>query len=83
MTHRLSTDELGRKKYLEYIVKFNQELIPTQISRPFKLTNSCIEFVTVMMEDGNGNIKIGVTEMDEIPYIMTFDKDELFNTIGL
>lgn len=83
MTHRLSTDELGRKKYLEYVVKFNQDLMPTQISRPFKMTNSDIEFVTVMFEDGHGNIKIGVTEMDETPYLMTFDKDGLFNAIGL
>ena len=83
MTHRLSTDEFGRKMYLEYIVKFNQDLMPTQISRPFKMTDSAIEFVTVMLEDGNGNLTIGVTEMDETPYLMTFNKDELFNMIGL
>lgn len=82
LTHRLSEDELGRKKYLEYIVMFNRDLMPTRFSRPFKLTGSSIEFVTTMMEH-DGKLLIGVTEMDDTPYIMQFDKEELFNMIGL
>lgn len=83
LTHKLGEDELGRKKYLEYIAKFNRDLMPVAISRPFKLTDSAIEFVTTMIELPNGKLLIGVTEMDDRPYAMTFDKCELFNSICL
>lgn len=82
LTHRLSTDELGRKKYLEYIVMFNRDLMPIRISRPFKLTGSSIEFVTTMIEQ-DGKLLVGVTSMDDTPLMLKFDKETLFNTIEL
>jgi hypothetical protein len=49
-------------------------LTPVAISRPFKLTDSSIEFVTTMLECGDGRLLVGVTEIDERPLAMTFDR---------
>ena len=72
ITHRLVFDERGRKRYINYLVEYNKDLSVRRVSRPFKLTQSNIEFVTTLLMRGD-KIIIGVTEMDETPWLMVFD----------
>jgi len=62
------------------MVKYDHHLKPVEISKPFKLTDDNIEFITYMAVDGE-NIVIGDTLMDERPEILTFDRDTIENAI--
>ena len=74
ITHKLAQDELGRKRYLNYFISFDDALSVRKISRPFKLCESNIEFVTTMVINGDKAI-VGVTEMDDTPMLMEFDRE--------
>lgn len=76
ITHKLDFDERGRKRYSNFLVEYNADLSIRKISSPFKFFNSNIEFVTTMLELPNNEIAIGVTEMDDRPMMMIFDKVE-------
>ena len=65
------------KTYVNYLVKYGNDLSVQWISRPFKLTGSEIEFVTEMKLLPDNEILIGVTENDAIPRAMVFDLDVL------
>ena len=80
ITHKLDFDEYKRKRYNNFIVEYNKDLSVRRISKPFKLTNSNIEFVTALMI-GDGKMTIGVTELDETPFIMEFDKEDFVSKI--
>lgn len=73
ITHNLTEDELGRKRYINYFVEYNADLSVRRISKPFKLCESNIEFVTTMHLAGN-KMLVGCTEMDDTPMILEFDK---------
>lgn len=78
--HRLTEGEYGRKVYLNYFVKYDRNLRPSRISKPFKLTDENIEFITTMnmTED---SIVIGNTVMDETPEVMTFSRSTIDRAI--
>lgn len=81
ITHSLEIDRSnGHKCYYNYLVPYGHDLSPVVFSKPFKLTNDEIEFVTTMISDGD-DIHIGVTECDCIPYLMTFDKAAFFHAV--
>lgn len=80
ITHKLSFDDKGRKIYQNRIVEYNKDLSVLRISKPFKLTNSNIEFVTTLLIQ-DGKMIIGVTEMDETPFIMEFDIDDIVSKV--
>ena len=65
------------KTYYNHLVTYSNDLCPVSISKPFKLTDSPIEFVTTMNEMPDNRIAIGVTAMDETPYVLVFDKKRL------
>jgi len=81
ITHRLTADERNRKRYINYIVEYNADLSVRWISRPFKLTESNIEFATALLELPSGEIAIGCTEMDDTPMLMVFDRDEFLDEV--
>ena len=81
ITHRVTADDYGRKRYVNYLTEYNADLSVGRISKPFKLCQSNIEFVTAMLEPPNGDIAVGVTEMDDTPMMMTFDKAELMQAV--
>lgn len=76
ITHKLTEDEHKRKRYLNYLVEYNEDLSVKGISRPFKLCDENIEFITTMDRLPNGELAIGVTEMDDTPRIMVFNEEE-------
>ena len=80
--HKLTKDEFGRKRYLNYFVKYSKCLVPTRISSPFKLCESNIEFVTTMLQQGD-SLLIGVTEADESPWLLEFNADELLGIVNM
>ena len=80
ITHKLIEDELGRKRYINFFVRYDQNLKPIHFSQPFKLCESNIEFVTVLFEQGD-DLVIGVTEMDDTPYLMRFNKRKMVNEL--
>lgn len=81
LTHKLVFDERKRKRYVNYLVEYNADLSVRRISKPFKLCQSNIEFVTAMLDIGNGAVVVGVTEFDEKPLAMVFDLHELSNMV--
>ena len=81
ITHKVIADDYGRKRYINYLVEYNTDLSVRRISKPFKLTDSNIEFVTVLLELPSGVIGVGVTEMDDKPLLMVFDRDEFLGEV--
>lgn len=77
ITHMLDYDELKRKRYNNFLVEYNKDLSVRRVSKPFKLSNATIEFITTFLELPNNEILIGVTEMDDTPMAFIFDKEEL------
>ena len=75
-------DQHKIKTYYNHFVKYDDNLLPVLFSRPFKLTNREIEFVTDLKLIGD-EVQIGVTENDDTPVVLTFDRGQLFNEIGL
>lgn len=66
------------KTYYNHFVKYDNNLLPVAFSRAFKLTNREIEFVTDLKFIGD-EVQIGVTENDDTPVVMTFEKNLLQN----
>lgn len=81
ITHKVISDKWGRKRYVNYLTEYNADLSVRRISKPFKLCQSNIEFVTAMLILPNGDIAVGVTEMDDKPMMMTFGKAELMKVL--
>lgn len=81
ITHKVTSDEWGRKRYVNYLTEYNADLSVRRISKPFKLTDSNIEFVTTLLELPNGDIAVGVTEMDDKPLMMIFDKTDFMKVL--
>lgn len=81
ITHKLDFDERKRKRYNNFLVEYNSDLSIRRISKPFKLCASNIEFVTTFLELPNDELFIGVTEMDEHPLGMIFDRKELVSKL--
>ena len=83
ITHRYFPGDRGRRTYENFVITYNEDFRPVHISNPFKFCEQPIEFVTTMVELPNGELAIGVTEMDDKPMVMVFDKaglmDALFN----
>lgn len=82
ITHKLVNDDLGRKRYLNYFVVYDEQFMPTMFSKPFKLCESNVEFITTMHIYGD-KMLIGVTEMDDTPMVMEFKRGELLGLLGL
>ena len=83
ITHKvIPPTETSLKTYVNYVVEYDRNLVPIRISKPFKLTDKPIEFVTALNEMPNGELVIGVTEMDETPFAMVFDKDEFLMKVN-
>ena len=82
IVHDLVPDEYGRKRYRNYIVNYNKDLSVRDISKPFKLTDSNIEFITTFMLDGE-DILIGDTIMDETPLLFRFNKAEFLELVNM
>ena len=80
ITHKLTHDEYGRKRYLNYFVLYDNALVPVKISEPFKTTPYNIEFITTLLLRGD-DIIIGTTEMDSKPMVQTYDRRELLDTL--
>jgi hypothetical protein len=80
VTHKLAQDDLGRKRYVNYFVQYNQDLSVRHISKPFKLCGSNIEFVTWIHISGS-RMLAGVTEFDELPMVMEFDCKRVFGEL--
>lgn len=78
--HRLVEGEYGRKVYLNHFVLYDHNLNPERISKPFKLTNENIEFITTLMVKGD-DIIIGSTVMDETPEVLTFSRTTIAREI--
>ena len=66
--HKLTKDEFGRKRYLNYFVEYSKHLVPTRISSPFKLCESNIEFITCLLRKGD-EWWIGDTSNDDTPFL--------------
>lgn len=81
ITHKVVSDEWGRKRYVNYLVEYNADLSIRRMSKPLKLCKSNIEFVTAMLDLPNGELAIGVTAMDETPLLMVFDKAEFLREV--
>ena len=82
ITHKvIPPTETSLKTYVNYVVEYDQNLVPIRISKPFKLTDKPIEFVTALNEMPNGELVIGDTIFDETPYAFIFDKEELFTSV--
>ena len=81
ITHKLTADERNRKRYINYIVEYNADLSVRRISKPFKFCESNIEFATALLPLPNGDIAAGVTEMDDTPLLMVFDKQEFLHEV--
>lgn len=79
IVHRLEKDAIGRKVYLNYVVEYSGDLSLKRISHPFKLSEFNIEFVTTLQPLPNGDVFIGVTEMDDHPMGMIFDRKALLS----
>lgn len=62
-------------------MKYDKNLCPVSISKPFKLTEKPIEFVTDLKVIGN-EVLIGVTENDDTPLLLRFDKDEFLSEVN-
>ena len=73
-------EERPIKTYVNYFAEYGNNLCPKKFSKAFKLCDSNIEFVTTMLELPNNELLIGVTEMDETPYAMIFDKDTILDS---
>lgn len=83
ITHKVvPASQTSIKTYWNYIVEYDANLNPVRISKPFKLTDSEIEFVTEMKLLPDNEILIGVTETDAIPRAMVFDLDVLNRETG-
>ena len=83
ITHKVvPSSQTSIKTYWNYMVEYDANLNPVRISKPFKLTDSNIEFVTEMKLLPDNEILIGVTENDAIPRAMVFDLDVLNRETG-
>ena len=82
ITHILDFDERKRKRYNNFLVEYNADLSIRRISRPFKLCESNIEFITTFLELPDDRVMIGVTEMDEKPMAMIFNKGDFVSKIA-
>ena len=80
ITHILDFDELKRKRYNNFIVFYDNDLNVMKVSRPFKLSERNIEFITTFIEDGE-DLLIGDTIMDEVPLFFRFNKQELLELV--
>ena len=80
ITHKVTADDYGRKRYVNFLVEYNADLSVRRISKPFKLTESNIEFVTALLIKGN-NVIIGNTIMDDTPMLMVFDQEEFLREV--
>lgn len=76
ITHKLLKDERNRPYYINHLTEYFSDLSVKRHSQPFKLCDSGIEFVTELLDLPNNEIAIGVTEMDDKPMMMIFDKVE-------
>ena len=81
ITHKVTADDCGRKRYENYLVEYNADLSVRRISKPFKFCESNIEFVTALLPLPNGEIAVGVTEMDDTPLLMVFDKAKFLQEV--
>ena len=79
ITHKLLRDDHNRPYYVNFITEYNADLSIRRHSQPFKLCDAGIEFVTSLLDLPNGEIGIGVTEMDDKPMMMVFDKANFLN----
>ena len=76
ITHKLTHDDRGRKRYLNYFVVYDNDLLPVHISKPFKMTDYNIEFATYMSERDD-ELLIGTTVMDDTPELHVYDKKQV------
>lgn len=82
ITHRYFHGERGRRTYANYIVRYNDNLCPVSISRPFKFCAEGIEFVTSIVELPQNEVAVCVTEMDDVPEIHIYDRDILLQLVS-
>lgn len=82
LTHTVKCID-GMWTYHNHLVRYDGNLVPTSVSEPFKMCEYPIEFTTVLLHNGDGELMIGVTEMDDKPEMHIYDKEELFNEVGL
>lgn len=82
ITHKLTQDELWRKKYQNYLIEYSPSLRPVSISRPFKFCERSIEFVTCMLPLPNNELLVCVTEMDDTPEIHIYDRDRFLELVS-
>ena len=83
ITHKVFNGGEYGKTYVNYLIRYDEGLKPTKVSLPFKLTDRPIEFATTMIELPENKVLIGVTETDEIPYLMLFDKERLLCSVNM
>ena len=81
IAHDLVFDERKRKRYRNYIVEYNADLSIRRISKPFKLTDQNIEFITTFIEEGD-DVLIGDTIMDETPLLFRFNKQDFLDCVS-
>lgn len=82
ITHKVTADDCGRKRYVNYLIEYNADLSVRRISKPFKLCESNIEFVTALIPLPHGEIAVGVTSMDDTPLLMIFDKHDFLRELA-
>ena len=70
------------KTYRNYLVVYNQDLSVKWISRPFKLTETEIEFVTTLLVNED-EVLIGVTANDDTPEVLMFNKAEFLGMVNI
>ena len=70
------------KTYVNYLCLYDNTLTPKWFSRPFKLTNQPIEFVTVLQPLNETDILIGVTSNDDTPEIQVYDAECLLQMVN-
>lgn len=70
------------KTYRNYLVVYNQDLSVKWISRPFKLTETEIEFVTTLLVNED-EVLIGVTANDDMPEVIRFNKAEFLELVNI
>lgn len=81
ITHRYFHGDRGRRTYQNFIVRYDDNLRPSSISSPFKFCCAGIEFVTSVVELPDNEILVCVTEMDDLPEVHIYDKDEFFHYV--
>ena len=69
------------KQYQNYLVEYDEDMNVRTVSRPFKLTEQPIEFVTDMKMLG-GDIQIGVTANDDTPEVHRYDFNQFLARVS-